>query len=164
VKELLEGRRLGFALRPVLASIALGLALGVTGMDLVAWFAWGTRETNGLVVASFGLAAVATVVGILSTLSAVAEMSDVPEDDRTLARLDVAAAAVATALYAATALLRWFDQGAPAATPPAFLLAVAALIVLVAGVGTSALLYAPREWEEIEDVAPERHGRRAAAR
>ena len=41
MKELLEGRRFGFALRPQLGHIALGLAIAITILDLMAWFGWG---------------------------------------------------------------------------------------------------------------------------
>jgi uncharacterized membrane protein len=160
VRQLLEGRRIGFALRPPLASIAVGLGIALTVIDLMAWFGWGTRDTNGLVVAAYWLSIATAVVGLLGVATAVAELSDVPEEDRMLARLDVAGIAVATLLYAATAALRGFDLGAAGASPPAFLLAVAALVVLIAGTAMSSLLYASREWEEIEEVVHERHRRR----
>src|SRR5690348_4330031 len=37
MKEFLEGRRFGFALRPQLGQIALGLAIAVLVLDLMAW-------------------------------------------------------------------------------------------------------------------------------
>src|SRR2546425_2312381 len=56
MKELFQGRRFGFAPRPVLAFLAVGLAIGVTIVDLMAYFAWGSRETNGYVVVAYWLA------------------------------------------------------------------------------------------------------------
>ena len=163
MRELLEGRRIGFALRPPIASVAVGLGIAVTLLDLTAWFGWGSRDTNGLVVGAYWLSIATAVVGIVGTTTALAELSDVPEEDRTLARLDVAGIAVATVLYVATAAIRSFDLGAAGASPPALLLAVAALVVLGAGSTMSSLLYAAREWEEIEEVTHERHHRRRTA-
>jgi hypothetical protein len=160
VRQLLEGRRIGFALRPPLASAAVGLGIAVTLLDLMSWFGWGARDTNGLVVAALWLSVATAIVGIVGLATAVAELIDVPEEDRTVSRLDVAAVAVAVILYLVTAALRSFEPGAAAASPPAFLLAAAAVIVLIAGAATSSLLYASREWEEIEEVVHERHRRR----
>src|SRR3989442_4061190 len=56
MKELFQGRRFGFAPRPILAFLAVGLAIGVTIVDLMAYFAWGSRETNGYVVVAYWLA------------------------------------------------------------------------------------------------------------
>ncbi len=165
MRELLEGRRLGFALRPPLAAASLGLGIAVTALDLMSWFGWGARETAPLVVASTALVTVAAIVGLVGALTAFAETTDVPEEDVTLARLDLLAAVVATGLYAITGALRATDAGAAAPSPAAFLLAVAGLVVLVAGTGTASLLYSSREWEEVEEIVRERHGRhRSVAR
>lgn len=163
MRELLEGRRFGFALRPPLAGVMLGLGIGVTLLDLMAWFGWGTRVTNGFVVAALWLSAAAAILGILATATAVAELLDAPDEDRSLARLDAIGVAVVTVIYVATAAIRGLDQGAAAASPPAFLLAIAALLVLVAGTAMSSLLYASREWEEIEEVVRVPHRRRSRA-
>ena len=50
-----------------------------------------------------------------------------------------------------------------AGVPLAFLLAIAGLAVLIVGSVLASLLYAAREWEEIEEVAHERHRRRRMA-
>lgn len=163
MRQLLEGRRIGFALRPPLAGAALGIGIAVTLLDLMGWFAWGTRETNGFVIAAYWLSIAAAIAGLLGTVTAVAELLDVPDEDRTLARLDVASVGAATLLYMVTALVRAFDRGAAGASPPALLLAAVALLALIAGVAMSSLLYAAREWEEIEEVAPEHHRRRRVA-
>lgn len=163
MNELLEGRRFGFALRPPLASVALGVGIALTLLDLMAWGGWGSRDTNGFVIAAYWLAIAAAVVALLGLATAFAELRDVPDEDRTLGRLDVLAVGVAALLYSGTAVLRAFDLGAAAASPPAFLLGLAGLVVLIAGAAISALLYAAREWEEIEDIAHERHGRRRTA-
>lgn len=160
MRELLEGRRIGFALRPPLGAMALGLGLGVTILDLMAWFGWGSRDTNGFVVGAYWLAIATAVVALLATVTAFAEVGDAAAEDSTPARLDVAAAGVATLLYAATAALRSFDLGSAAALPLAFLLAIAGLLVLVVGAGVASLLYAAREWEELEEIGHERHHRR----
>lgn len=164
MRELLEGRRIGFALRPLFGGVALGLGSGVTILDLMAWAGWGVRITNPLVVASVWLAAAIAVIGVIAAATAVAEMIDAPDEDRGLARLDLVGAAVAVLLYVASAALRSLDPGAAAPAPPAFLLALAGLVVLVAGAAMSSLLYAAREWEELEDVAhvPQRRRRRAS--
>src|SRR3989442_11175759 len=62
MKELFQGRRFGFAPRPILAFLAVGLAIGVTLVDLMAYFAWGSRETNGYVVVAYWLAIGTTIV------------------------------------------------------------------------------------------------------
>lgn len=164
MRETLEGRRFGFALRPLFGGIALGLGLGVTILDVMAWGGWGVRVTNPLVVASVWLAAAIAVIGAVATATALAEMIDAPDEDRGLARLDLIGVAVAALLYVASAVLRSLGPGAAAPTPPAFLLALAGLVVLIAGAAMSSLLYAAREWEELEDVAhaPQRRRRRAS--
>ena len=65
MKEFLEGRRFGFALRPQLGQVALGLAVAVTLLDLMAWFGWGARDTNGFVIA----AGLRVGVGLFMTLA-----------------------------------------------------------------------------------------------
>lgn len=164
MRPFLEGRRLGFALRPLLGGVALGLGLAVTILDLMSWLGWGTRVTNPLVTGSIWLAAAVAVLGAIAVATAVAEMIDAPDEDRSLARLDVIGVAVAVLLYATSAVMRSLDPGAAAPAPPAFLLALAGLVVLVAGAAMSSLLYAAREWEEVEDFAhvPQRRRRRAS--
>lgn len=163
MKELLEGRRFGFALRPVFANVALGLGIAATLLDLMAWFGWGSRDTNGFVIAAFWLCAATGLIGLLALATAVAELRDVPEDETNVARLDAGGVLIVIVLYAASAAIRSLSLGAAGATPPAFLLAVAGLLVLIVGSAMSSLLYATREWEEIEDLASQRHGRRHAA-
>lgn len=163
MRRILEGRRLGFALRPLLAGVAVGLGIALTLLDLMAWFGWGARSTNGFVIAAYWLSTAVAVVTLLGIATAVAELLDAPEENRSLARLDVVAVAVATLLYVVTAAIRAFDLGAAASSPPAFLLAIAGLVVLIAGAAMSSLLYAAREWEEIEEVTHERHRRRRTA-
>ena len=164
MKELLEGRRFGFALRPLFGGAALGLGVAVTLLDLMAWFGWGTRATNGFLVASIWVSFAAAAIGVLSLLASGAELTDAPYEDRAVARLDLIGVGVATILYVVTAGLRSLDIGAAAPAPPAFLLALAALMVLGAGAFMSSLLYAAREWEETPDVAhvPQRRRRRAS--
>jgi len=91
VKEFLEGRRFGFALRPPLGHIALGLGIAVTLLDLMAWFGWGARDTNGFVIADAWLAFATAGVTARAGITAVLESSDAALDDRPLARLDIAA-------------------------------------------------------------------------
>src|SRR5260221_11681024 len=119
MRELLEGRRFGFALRPQLGQIALGLGIAIPLLDLMAWFGWGVRDTNGFVVANAWLTVGTAVVAILATLTAFVESSDAAEEDRSLARLDVLAAFVVFVLYAASAALRITDLGAAGASPGA---------------------------------------------
>ena len=163
MRELLQGRRLGFAPRALLASVAIGLGIGATLLDLMSWFAWGSRDTNGFVIGAYWLAIATAVVALLGLIAGVAELIDVAEEDRTLARLDLAAAGVAALLYAASAVLRAGDLGAAGASPAALLLAVGGLLLLLAGSGVASVLYAAREWEEIEEVVRERHRRRHIA-
>jgi hypothetical protein len=163
VKELLEGRRIGFALRPLLGNVALGLGLAVTILDLMAWIGLGARDTNGFVIAAYWLCGATATVAFLALLTALAELRDVPEEERMLSRLDASGVLAAIVLYVASAVLRSTDLGAAGAAPPAFLLTVAGLLVLIAAAAMSSLLYAAREWEQIEEVTREHHGRRRAA-
>jgi len=131
MKEFLEGRRFGFALRPQLGHIALGLAVAMTLLDLMSWFGWGARDTNGFVVANAWLAVATAIVAFLATLTALVESTDAAEEDRSLARLDVLAAFVTFLLYAASSALRITDLGAAGASPGAVVAAFAGLIVLL---------------------------------
>src|SRR2546425_11660109 len=116
MKELFQGRRFGFAPRPVLAFLAVGLAIGVTLVDLMAYFAWGSRETNGYVVVAYWLAIGTTIVAGLAALTAPAEFVGGLAEERGLAQLDLAAAVVAVFVCAAWAALR--PPGGCAPAPP----------------------------------------------
>src|SRR3989442_5310607 len=74
MKELFQGRRFGFAPRPILAFLAVGLAIGVTLVDLMAYFAWGSRETNGYVVVAYWLAIGTAIVAGGAAVGAVPEV------------------------------------------------------------------------------------------
>jgi hypothetical protein len=164
VKDLLEGRRLGFALRSPLAFVAIGLGVAVTLIDLMAWFGWGARDTNPFVVAAQWLVVTVFVVVGIAAITAVVEYGDVDRDDRSLARIDEAAAIGALILYGLSAILRGTELGQAAPSPAPFLLAIAGLVLLIADAGLAANLYSAREWEVPEDEpVRERHPRRHAA-
>ena len=163
MKELLEGRRAGFALRPMFANAAMGLGIALLLLDLVAWSGWGVRETNALLVGSSWVAVATAVVALLALAAALAERVDAPDEEASLARIDAIAVGVAGLLYIATAAARIVDTGAAAASPLALLLGIAGLVILLVGSGLSSSLYASREWEELEEILPERHRRRRAA-
>lgn len=166
MKEFLQGRRFGFAPRAQLAGIAVGLGLGATLLDLMAWFQWGARATNAFVVGAQWLVVATAVVALLAALGALAETRDLGEEDRQLGRLDLIAAALAVVLYAASAALRSGELTAAGVSPAPLLLAIGGLIVLLIDQVVSSSLYAAREWEEleVEDFTPQRHRRRRAAR
>lgn len=158
MKEFLQGRRLGYALRPSIGHVALGVGVAVTVLDLMAWFSWGTPRTNAFVVGAYWLVIAAVLLTLVAGLAAVAEIQDIPGEERPLARLDVIAVLAAAALYVLSAALRAGDQGAAAVSPAALLSAMAALIVLVVGGFIGSNLYAAREWEVIdEDEDGDRH-------
>lgn len=167
MKELLEGRRFGFALRPQLGQLAAGLGIALTLLDLMAWFGWGVRDTNGYVVAAYWVAVGAAIVAALASITAFVESRDAALEDRPLARLDLLAAFVAFLLYAVSCALRAADQSAAAASPGALVSSLAGLIILLVDGVIASTLYASREWEVLdeEDYEPRRHqkGRRAAS-
>jgi hypothetical protein len=164
VKELLEGRRLGFAPRSHLAFVAIGLGLAATLVDLMAWFSWGARDTSTFVIASQWLVVATFVVLGVSAIAAVVEYGDVVREERGLARIDEAAAIGALVLYGISAVLRSLELGVAAPSPAPFLLAIAGLVLLVVDAGLAANLYSTREWEELEDEpVRERHPRRRVA-
>ena len=164
MKEFLEGRRLGFAPRSPLAFVAIGLGLAATLVDLMAWFGWGARDTSALVVAAQWIVVTTFVVVGIAAITSVVEYGDVDREDRGLARVDEAAALGALLLYGISAVLRSLELGAAAPSPAPFLLAIAALVLLVADAGLAANLYSAREWEVLEDEpVRERHPRRRAA-
>jgi hypothetical protein len=164
VKEFLEGRRLGFALRSHLAFVAIGLAFAVTLIDLMAWFGWGARDTSAYVIASQWLVVTLVVLLGLTGMTAVVEYGDVDREDRGLARIDELAAIGALVLYGISSVLRSLELGQAAPSPAPFLLAVAGLVLLIADAGLAANLYSTREWEELDDEpVHERHARRRVA-
>jgi hypothetical protein len=164
VKELLEGRRLGFAPRSHLAFVAIGLGLAVTLIDLMAWFGWGARDTSIYVVAAQWLCVTTFVLVGVAAVTAVVEYGDVDPDERGLARIDEGAAIGALLLYGISAILRSIELGQAAPTPAPFLLAIAGLVLLAADAALAANLYSTREWEVLEDEpVHERHPRRRAA-
>jgi hypothetical protein len=162
VKEFLQGRRLGFAVRSHLAFTAAGLGLAVTVADLMAWLGLGARDTNGYVIVAQWLCVLTLLFVIVAAIAAVAERGDVVEEERGLAQMDALAAIVVVFLYGISAMLRSFELGAAAASPAPFLLAVAGLIVLVIDSGLAANMYSSREWEEVEDEPVREHRRRRA--
>lgn len=164
MKEWLQGRRFGFAPRSQLGGVAVGLGVAATLVDLMAWFQWGARSTNGFVVAAYWLVIATAIVALLAAVAALAETRDLTEEDSSLGRLDLIAAGLASLLYAASAVLRSGDLGGAGAAPGPLLLAIGGLVVLLVDVVVSASLYAAREWEELEEeIVPERHRRRRAA-
>jgi hypothetical protein len=164
VKELLEGRRLGFALRSPLAFTAIGLGLAVTIVDLMAWFGWGSRDTHTFVIAAQWLAVTTFIVIGIAAITAVVEYGDVDFEDRGLGRVDEGAAIGALVLYGISAVLRSLELGQAAPSPAPFLLALAGLVLLIADAGLAANLYSAREWEVLEDEpVRERHPRRRVA-
>ena len=162
MKNFLEGRRFGFALRPALGHIALGLAIAVTLLDLMAWMGWGARDTNGFVVANAWLAVATAVFAALATITALVESTDAAEEDRSLARLDLLAASVAFLLYATSSALRVVDLGAAGASPGAVVSGFAGLIVLLVDGVIAATLYSSREWAVLDqdEYEPRRHQKR----
>ena len=165
MKELLEGRRFGFALRPQLGQLAAGLGIAVILLDFMAWFGWGARDTNGLVVAAYWVAVLIAIVAAFATITAFVESRDAPEDDRSLARLDLLAAFVAFLLYAVSCAFRVVDQSAAAANPGALVSSLAGLIVLLVDGVIATTLYARREWAVLDedDYEPRRHQKRRRA-
>jgi len=163
VKTLLEGRRLGFAPRSHLAFVAVGLGLAVTLGDLMAWLALGSRDTNGYVILAQWLCVGTMLVAGLAAIAAVVERSDVVEEERGLARIDILAGIAAVAIYGLSAFMRSLELGSVAPSPAPFLLAVAGLILLAVDAGLAANMYSSREWEELEDEPVREHrGRRRA--
>lgn len=163
MKEFLEGRRLGFAPRSHLAFVAIGLAFGVTLLDLMAWFGWGARDTAGFVIAAQWLVVTTFVLSGIIAIMTVVEFFDVPDEERGLARIDQLAAAGALLLYGISAAWRSTELGQAAPSPVPFLLAIAGLILLIVDAGLAANLYSAREWEELEEEPTrERHPRRRA--
>ena len=165
MKELLQGRRFGFALRPQLGQLAAGLGIAVILLDFMAWFGWGARDTNGLVVAAYWVAVLIAIVAAFATITAFVESRDAPEDDRSLARLDLLAAFVAFLLYAVSCAFRVVDQSAAAANPGALVSSLAGLIVLLVDGVIASTLYASREWAVLDedDYEPRRHQKRRRA-
>ena len=164
MKELLQGRRLGFALRPVFGQLGLGLALAAVLLDLASWFAWGTRDTNALVRGAYWLLGAVALAGVLAAATAIAELRDVPDEERSLARIDLAVVGLATAAAVVSVALRSGELGAAGAAPAPLLIGFLALLALVGALVTGGDLYAPREWEVLEEELPrERHPRRRAA-
>jgi len=164
VKELLEGRRIGFALRPAFGNVAAGLGVALFLLDIVAWTGWGVRDTNALVVGSVWIGVAIAILAVLSLAAALAERTDVPEEEANLARIDAIAVGVAALLYVGTTVVRALDSGAAAASPLALLLGIAGLILLLAGAVLSSVLYASREWEELDEIVHERRRRHASGR
>src|SRR2546427_5107252 len=103
MKELFQGRRFGFAPRPVLAFLAVGLAIGVTLVDLMAYFAWGSRETNGYVVVAYWLAIGTTIVAGVAPLPAPPEVVGVVGEEGGLAPRHPAAPGGAVFVFPAAA-------------------------------------------------------------
>jgi hypothetical protein len=164
VKELLEGRRLGFSPRSHLAFLAIGLGLAATLIDLMAWFGWGARDTSAFVIAAQWLMVTQVVIVGIAAITAVVEYGDVDRDERGLARIDEGAATGVLLLYGISAVMRSLELGQAAPSPAPFLLAIAGLVLLIADAALAANLYSTREWEVLEDEpVRERHPRRRVA-
>jgi hypothetical protein len=164
VKELVEGRRLGFSPRSHLAFLAIGIGFAATLLDLMAWFGWGARDTSLFVVAAQWLIVTEVIVVGIAAIAAVVEHGDVDLEERGLARIDELAAIGVLVLYGASGVLRSLELGQAAPSPAPFLLAIAGLVLLIADAVLAANLYSTREWEVLEDEpVRERHPRRRVA-
>lgn len=163
MKELIQGRRLGFAPRSHLAFLASGLGIAITLIDVMAWLGLGARETNGYVVVAQWLVVTNLLVCGVAAIAAVVERFDVPLEERGLARLDAFAGLATVILYGASGVLRSLELGNPAPSPAPFLLAIAGLIALLVDAGLAANMYSSREWEELEEEPVREHRRRRAA-
>src|SRR2546428_13540097 len=97
--ELLQGRRFGFSPRAAIAFVAIGLGIALSLTDFMAWFAWGSKETNGFVVVSYWLACTVTGILALGPLPRPAELLDTPQEDRRPPRPRLPPARVAVPLY-----------------------------------------------------------------
>src|SRR5262245_33058408 len=131
MRELLEGRRFGFALRPMLANIAAGLGIALFLTDLLTWSGWGVHDTNALLVGSSWVAVATAIAALLGLAASLAERADVPDEEAGLARTDAIAVGAAALLYVASSVVRGLDAGAAAASPLALLLEIAGLILVV---------------------------------
>lgn len=164
MKEFLEGRRLGFAPRSHLAFMAIGLGLAASLVDFMAWFGWGSRDSNVFVIAAQWLVVATFILLGVAAITAVVEYGDVDPDERGLARVDQGAAILALVLYGMSAILRSLELQQAAPSPAPFLLALAGLVLVIADAGLAANLYSAREWEVLEDEPiRERHPRRRVA-
>ena len=163
MKEFLQGRRLGFALRSHFAFLGIGLGLAVTMADLMAWIGLGARETNGYVVVAQWLCVLTLLVVGVAAITAVAERWDVIAEERGLAQIDILAGVALVILYGGSAVLRSLELGNAAPSPAPFLLALAGLVVLIVDAGLAANMYSSREWEELEDEPMRDHRRRRRA-
>lgn len=164
MKELLEGRRLGFAPRSHLAFVAIGIGFAATLLDLMAWFGWGARDTSIFVVAAQWLIVTEVIVVGVAAITAVVEYGDVDAEERGLARIDELAAIGVLVLYGISGVVRSLELGQAAPSPAPFLLAIAGLVLLIADAVLSANLYSTREWEVLEaEPVRERHPRRRVA-
>src|SRR5262249_13202843 len=110
------------------------------------------------------LSGATALAAIIALVAAFAEWRDIPADESNVARLDFMAVAGAALVYIATTALRVIDTGAAAPSPLAFLPGVAGLLVLLVGSAMASVLYAGREWEEMEEIVPERRRRRVVGR
>ena len=164
MKELIQGRRFGFSPRSHLAFAAAGIGFAVTLVDLMAWFAWGVRQTNGLVVVAQWLVVVNIILTGVAAIAAVVERMDVDVEERGLARIDILAAVGVLLLYGISGVLRSLELGNPAPSPAPFLVAAAAFLLTVFDAGLAANMYSSRQWEELEEEpAREHRPRRHAA-
>ena len=166
MKELIQGRRLGFSPRSHLAFAAAGIGFAVTLVDLMAWFAWGVRQTNGLVVVAQWLVVSNIILTGVAAITAVVERMDVDAEERGLARIDIIAAVGVLLLYGISGVLRSFELGNPAPSPAPFLVAAAGLLLILIDAGLAANMYSSRQWEELEEetVREHRPRRHAAGR
>lgn len=159
MKELVQGRRLGFSPRSHLAFAAAGIGFAVTLVDLMSWFAWGAPETNGYVVVAQWLIVTNVILTGVGAIAAVVERMDVVAEERGLARIDIVAAVSVLLLYGVSGVLRSFELANAAPSPAPFLLAAGALVLAVIDAGLAANMYSSREWEELEEEEPAREHR-----
>lgn len=164
MKELLQGRRLGFSPRSHLAFLVCGLALGVTLADIMAWLGLGSRDTNGYVIVAQWLCVTTAFVAGLAAIAALTERFDIVPEERGLAQLDILAGVAVVGLYGVSAILRGLELGNQAPSPVPFLLTIAGLITVFVDAGLAANMYSSREWEELDEEPVREHRRRRVSR
>lgn len=155
MRELFQRRPLGVPIRDTATNWLFALLAASVLLDLVAWFGIGVRDTTGVNVAAYAVLMAAVVIGVLATLSGLAEALDLSDDIRSLGFMFCGLLAVITLLLIGNLYVRNPSLRDQVVAPLPLFISLSALVLVGIGAWLSGLITTRELEEELEQEVEE---------